>query len=682
MIYNNHCSSGIFVQKQKTYTAWDSIAEATAMAPCIVNVLRKGSADELNNFNIISPKFSNTNNNPLTEYKGDMLINYQMSSYNDNRYYDSGDTIETHYNDVTIKSGITSGTKLGDILQDMNFCNPHNSEFRGFLSHVFYRDSGTIKMDFPQIIELIASNISPIVSTTPDVFKFRDYTISDATDCVKSIKFNTNEILQKFPSKIGCAIIFSATNIPDYFAVGYKGGTAGHPTKFFGKFYQSNGPYGTGSDHLKDLGNNFYLFYDDVIDNVIFRYLPEGFLTRTKNTSVADDFYSYDLKISPPVILGMPTLTYIDGGNTATNTTHNPTFSGFNFISVKTYIDFGAPAENSITMVEPNTAKITPRYASNALVPYYTVGYAGTPQQFGYFHSDVKYSQYPNYGYAGFDISHSTTKIAQWGDVKYIENMDGACDVNVLTTIPSAWGNWQNLTGMNRTFADAGLTGIPSSWEGLGNVKNLYSTFTYCKSLTSIPSSWVGLNSVSSMSDAFGNCSSLQKIPNSWEGISTVKNMSHAFGDCNITSIPNSWNGLSNVSSTNSMFRNNHNITTIPTTWEGLDSLADAGSMFSGCTDITNIPTDLFEKCPNLSNMQSMFADCTALTSDIAPILDGIFTKFSYNITKYGSAFMGCTGVKSGTNTYQDILNDPTPLYPGAPTTKGDACWKPLFGVN
>ena len=231
----------------------------------------------------------------------------------------------------------------------------------------------------------------------------------------------------------------------------------------------------------------------------------------------------------------------------------------------------------------PTDASISPRYNSNAVSQFVK------NSQKWCFHSKTPYSDtipgyHSNYGYNGMAISN-VTDIVNWGDTKYITEMNAACGYNhSLSSIPNSWGNWENL-------------------------KTTEFMFGQCGSLTSIPYTWEGLDNVTSTTSMFYSCSSLKYIPTSWEHLENLKDAKQMFIFCkSLTDIPTSWEGLNNVSSTNSMFVSAQSLTGIPQSWAGLDNLEDAASMFNSCSSLAQINlSDLLTKAPKLKNIACMF---------------------------------------------------------------------------
>lgn len=242
------------------------------------------------------------------------------------------------------------------------------------------------------------------------------------------------------------------------------------------------------------------------------------------------------------------------------------------------------------------------------------------------------------------------------------------------------WKGFEGATTLQQAFYNCYLMPeIPSSWEGLnGNSVYLESTFKNCRSLKVIPSSFKDAH-ITYIGNAFENCSSLETMNTSWEGLEDCGYANYAFHNCtSITKIPSKWTGLctnyespsfdymfmnctsltgidswtdfNGESSQVAMFMNCTSLRSLPTTWQGFNA-NNAVSAFANCTSLTDIPkswngkatspdyASLFEGCINLTgipttqeawaafgngNIYRMFANCTSLTMDPKPIMDGL----------------------------------------------------------
>lgn len=274
-----------------------------------------------------------------------------------------------------------------------------------------------------------------------------------------------------------------------------------------------------------------------------------------------------------------------------------------------------------------------------------------------------------------------------------------------LTGIPSSWQGLDNLSYPAKMFSDCtSLINIPSSFDGLGHVTYIGNMFENCTSLKNGPYNFRGLGNVTYAGDTFNNCKSLENAPSSWEGLENCNYMVNMFRGCEkITKIPSKWTGLGtslddtsgpdmdymfegckaltgidswtdfngkntlvamfmnctslkslpptwngfNANNADSAFANCTSLTDIPATWEGKTTGPDYASLFEGCTSLTGIPAtqEAWAAFGN-GNIYRMFANCTSLTMDPKPIMDGL------NRPGYGSQmFKGCVNM-ANTATY------------------------------
>lgn len=598
MINVNDTNSALFVTKGKSFYSYDP--PYTSYSPVICRAIYNERSD-VSSYRFISPKYNPVHRPFDIEYGSSNMLNidHQMYAYTDDKYYDSRRTLSNSYYCIDSTVKFTSGQSLNiSAYNDRNFLNIEESKFPWT-----YHSQGTsyLRFDVEQIFELVTNNKITKSNKFDGLSDARSGDYSTFIVSAKDLYYDGPEM----PTQLGCAILFSATHVPEQFCVGFKGGTGGSLYNFIGKIY-NNG------SHLKSLGNNYYLFYDEIVDNIPFRQFVNSSFCHLEWTG----FYQgtdIGMQLTPPVVLSAPKWSIIDTGASVTPSEQvsDHLFTDFGFVSVKTYLQFGTPGKYASIVLNENpdvlvtkqkdvtSPGIIARYASKAL-QHRRLANGNSTWEF--FHSTEPFSAHPNYGYAGFYATDAVTDIIKWGDVKYIDQLNGALNVTSLSSIPDEWGTWDSLTGLEATFQKTGLTKIPESWSGLGNVKSMLSTFESA-----------------------------------------------------------------------------HDLSAIPNSWSGLDSLQNTYKMFKDCYKLSSTPTDLFEECPNLINMSQMFMNCSALTSDIGPILDYITSHFYTSAASvYGSAFMGCTGVKSGTNDYQAIINDQTPV---AGTTKANGYYKYLFGL-
>ena len=522
-VSNNN--NGVIITKKKQYTSSANFT-TTGYGPSICLMADK------NRF--YTPNHDEIESNFINEM--DLLISYQNHFNDDNADYDIHNT---HKSSNYVNNSYTARDhrfkwRQQETNQIINLTEI--SPDPSFETYNLTTSAGYIKYNYNSIYETYGNPIVKISKSAPYT------TASTGKYCTTTVKYYNNDY---FPASLGCAILFSASEIPSaQFAVGIKGGTGGSMYNFNGKLYNSND-----TEHLKNLGNGIYLFYDTVIDNLNFR---TGINAKRQDSDNNDILY-----FTPPVIAGDLSFQLYDGGTLAKETQNKGSFKNFEYISVRTFLQFGQPNPDDAIRIKPQTASISPRYNPSAVSQF------EKDSQKWCFHSKTPYSNtipgyHDSYGYDGMSITNAT-EIVNWGDTKYITEMAGACtDNHDLTAIPDSWGNWENLKSTDAMFIN-------------------------CYSLTTIPTSWDGLNNVSSSNSMFQSCSSLKSIPTSWDG-------------------------LNNVSSSNSMFQSCSSLKSIPTSWDGLDNLKDAHSMFYNCSSLSAINlSDLLTKAPKLKNIARMF---------------------------------------------------------------------------
>lgn len=268
-------------------------------------------------------------------------------------------------------------------------------------------------------------------------------------------------------------------------------------------------------------------------------------------------------------------------------------------------------------------------------------------------------------------------------------------DASALSAIPSSWSGLSTIATMENTFKNCtALTGIPSSWVGLDILTYPASTFSNCTSLKNIPSSYEGLNNVTYIGNMFENCISLKKIPTKWTGLGTNNPTTIAadylFNGCTSLSAVDSWTDF-NIGTFVGGFMNCKSLKNIPSTWAGFNSCTNPVSAFANCTSLTDIPTSwegkasgpnyesLFEGCTSLTgipttqeawvafgggNIKRMFANCTNLTMDPKPIMDGLNRRISSGYSAHigYQMFAGCvnlqkySGYASPTSVYSSYF--------------------------
>ena len=477
-VSNNN--NGVIITKKKQYTSSANFT-TTGYGPSICLMADK------NRF--YTPNHDEIESNFINEM--DLLISYQNHFNDDNADYDIHNT---HKSSTYVNNSYTAGDhrfkwRQHETKQIINLAeiNPDPS----FETYTLSYSGGYVKYNYNSVYETYGNPIINISKSAP-------YTkASTGTYCTTRVKYYNNDY---FPASLGCAILFSASEIPSaQFAVGIKGGTGGSMYNFNGKLYNSND-----TEHLKNLGNGIYLFYDTVIDNLNFR---TGINAKRQDSENNDILY-----FTPPVIAGDLSFELYDGDTLVKETQNKGSFKNFEYISVRTFLQFGQPNPDDAIRIKPQTASISPRYNPSAVSQF------KKDSQKWCFHSKTPYSNTipgynDSYGYDGMSFTDAT-EIVSWGDTKYITNMNGSCfGSQNLTAIPDSWGNWENLKSAGSMFANCySLTAIPTSWGNLENLKSTYGMFANCYSLTAIPTSWDNLDNLEDANSMFYNCSSLSAI--------------------------------------------------------------------------------------------------------------------------------------------------------------------------
>ena len=464
------------------------------------------------------------------------------------------------------------------------------------------------------------------------------------------------------PDYYGGALLFSGnnlsqyynTNVDKYFVIGLKGVSQYRTVGVDPKHYECNWEckaYKFDDTHFKKINDTTYAFFDDKLGKIYTCWDNNNNSGKLERTYVPIG----------PFFMEFDGYTYIYD----TYGKRHKTFeiNEENSYDIPTVLDSINYINSFDPEVETNSRYIITKPANSI---YY--GSNGFDKNHG---STEKYSylalQLPTNILTGTPVyfNSNITEITQLGEsVKNITAMyvnDGE-PLTALTAIKANFGWCTNITQLPNLFAGAtALKEVPDSFNNMGRLTGAPSMFMNCISLTELPD-FYGLSRFEYGPAMFKNCNKVTTFPRGTLSELTAAN--EMFAGCT------------------SLTGNYYDKMIPPTKWESFaPKLQGATFMFSGCSKITDIQTDL--SATDITNMSGMFAGCTALTSDIAPILQFIVGKWDPGATGYfASAFMGCTGVTSGTNTYNDIINDPTPV-PGFPSqTMGDSYWKPLFGVR
>lgn len=486
--------------------------------------------------------------------------------------------------------------------------------------------------------------------------------IVNPTDISKVVAYDDYKVFtlsskNNIPDTYGGAILFSGDNISRYFnqndkfyCVGIKGVSynfdyAAHTTElsdnFEGKLYKFN------DEHFKKINDDTFIFFDDAISKIytctensytsganIRKFAPIGPFfceysgyTRINSAGISYDTFSVTLDDLYDIPTVLHTMSYIHSFDPVKNTNQK-------YIIAK---PAGAISYNSDGFDKNHGNTETYSYLAMQL-PTYVV--ASSPLVF----------------------NSNITEITQLGDsVRAFTAMySDSTRLTALSAIKSNFYNCMNIEQADDLFSGASaLVEVPRDFNNFNRLYRAPSMFSDCVSLTALPD-FYGLYSLQYCPQMFSNCNKVINMPlGTLTALTTAQAM---FENCS------------------SMSGNKYNKMIPPTNWKSFaPNLEYADAMFANCVKITDIQTDL--SAANIRSMKDMFKNCSAITSDIGPILDFVRTRFyPGQATAFSGAFSGCTAVHSGVSSYNDIIHDVTPAYAGGPT-RADVWWKPLFGI-
>lgn len=487
--------------------------------------------------------------------------------------------------------------------------------------------------------------------------------IVNPTDMSKVVAYDDYKIFSlssnnNIPDTYGGAILFSGDNIGQYFnqddkfyCIGIKGvsyyfdstaNATALSNNFEGKLYKFN------DEHFKKINDDTFVFFDDAISKLytcpdatyntganVRKFAPIGpfFCTFTGYTQVCDNLgISHDtFRITNDDLYSIPTvlhtMSYVHSFDPAKNT--NPKYIIAKPAGAIIYGSDGYDKNHGNTEKYSYLAMQSP---TNVIT--------STPLQF----------------------STNTTEITQLGvSVTAFEAMYANDTLTALTAVKANFYNCFNIKRASSLFSNASaLIEVPSDFNNFNKLYYAPSMFSNCVSLTALPD-FYGLHSLQYCQNMFYNCNKVTNMP-----LGTLTAMTESksmFENCS------------------SMSGNAHDKMIPPVNWRAFaPNLEHADNMFANCVKITDIQTDL--SATKIRSMTNMFKNCSAITSDIGPILDFVRTNFyPGQAADFSAAFSGCTAVHSGVSSYNDIINDTTPAYEGGPT-RADAWWKPLFGLT
>ena len=460
------------------------------------------------------------------------------------------------------------------------------------------------------------------------------------------------------PDTYGGAILFSGNNLSSHFnqndkfyCIGIKGVSYYYDNtadeiklydNFEGKLYKFN------DEHFKKINDDTFVFFDDAISKIytctestdyngsnVRKFAPIGpfFCEYTGDTRVYDDagIAHYTFRITSGDLYSIPTvlhtMSYIHSFDPVKNTNQK-------YIIAK---PAGAISYNSDGFDKNHGNTETYSYLAMQLPTYVTTS---TPLIF----------------------NSNITEITQLGD-----------SVRAFTAM---YSDNNKLTA---------LTAIKSNFYSCMNIENAASLFSGASALVEVPSDFNNFNKLYYAPSMFSDCVSLTALPDFY-GLHSLQFCPQMFSNCNkVTNMP--LGTLTALTAAQAMFENCSSMSgniydkmIPPTNWEFFaPNLELADYMFANCVKITDIQTDL--SATLIKSMSNMFKNCSAISSDIGPILDFVRTHFYPDqVTAFSGAFSGCTAVHSGVSSYNDIIHDVTPAYEDGPT-RADVWWKPLFGI-
>lgn len=477
-----------------------------------------------------------------------------------------------------------------------------------------------------------------------------------ATSAFKGFRMASKK---NIPDTYGGTILFSGNNLNQYFnqndkfyCIGFKGvsyyadgdkvNEAYNTYNMEGKFYKFN------DEHFKKINNDTFVFFDDEISKIYTCFESNhGFGVKNRKYAPIGPFF-----------VNFTGYTYVKDIDGAMHKTFD--INSSNTYSIPTVLHTINYINSFDPEVNPDPRYIITKPASS--IYYSSDGY---DKNFG--STDV-YSylalQLPTNIVTGTPIyfENNVTEITQLGNsIKAITGLyRNSNPLTALTAVKATFDNCINVKQMSNLFNGAtALKELPSDWGNLNRLTGAPSLCQDCSALTSVPDCY-SLTNLNYAPNMYRNCVNVSSMP---RGNLTA-----------LTSAPAMYEGCTNLTG------NYYNSMIPPVPWHTYaPNLKNASNMFADCPKITDIQTDF--NSLDLDYMIKMFMNCTAITSDIGPILDYVASHFYDNTARYASAFMGCTGVKSGVSSYQDIINDPTPAYEHGPT-RADMIWKPLFGLT
>lgn len=300
-------------------------------------------------------------------------------------------------------------------------------------------------------------------------------------------------------------------------------------------------------------------------------------------------------------------------------------------------------------------------------------------------------STYTNAASVFYNCESLQTGLKNWKGFESVTTLEKAFEnCYSLQEIPSSWENLNGATiYLNSTFKNCHtIKSIPSSFKDT-HIIYMGNAFENCSALETMNTSWEGLEDCSYTNYAFHNCTSITKIPSKWTGLCTnyqSPSLDYMFMNCTSLTGIDSWTDFNGKNTQSAMFMNCTSLRSLPTTWQGFNA-NNAASAFANCTSLTDIPKNwngkatspnyasLFEGCTSLTgipttqeawaefgngNIIRMFANCTSLTIDPTPIMDGLNRRETSGYSAHigQQMFAGCVNLQH----YSEYAS-PTSVY-------------------
>ena len=210
--------------------------------------------------------------------------------------------------------------------------------------------------------------------------------------------------------------------------------------------------------------------------------------------------------------------------------------------------------------------------------------------------------------------------------------------------------NTQKVTDMSSMFRDCGkLTEIDLSKFNTYNVQSMEQMFYGCANVAKLDVSSFQTESVRNMSGMFNGCAAVDTIHFSYT-IWRIDNLSYMFANCtNLKAVEHiNWWRTGNVTDMQSMFANCESLTSINMSSWDTPRVTNYGFMFAGCTNLETVNIRHFDIREDAS-VTFMFQNCPSLKT-IYCYED--WSRFADNINM--PIFEGCTSLVGSRGTTCD----------------------------